>query len=778
MVIMISTHIVRVGLLGLIGIFCCIFFTYLAYTTEIRSIRQHESHILKQISIILSEEIETKLNQQFVSTYLGEIRGNTTREQFYRISDPLLHISKDPTSIGWIPRVEARDRDMFVEYANTQFPEQVYHITTFDYETRSTLPLPHSNDTIWPILFSNPITAKFTGFDIYGPWADYIETLIETRDIVLIDLIALENFGGIGDFLIDGVSTFDEEKEPYIYMILQPVFDYITDGILGVSMEVIFPQGMINRILRNVNLDSIDDFSLTIFRHTTTGIETVYDSIVTLRDPLDDFTDIAMSRGGNSYTLNFVSSNENFVLMMSSDTRPEFKTYGAELIGGFFIVFISLFFYSRQSIASTKYQAMAKSYKKSTDMKSIFLAEMSHELRTPLNGIIGTIEMLTSMDLTQTMGEYVNDIKECSIILLKNISEILDFSKIEAGKLTFNIEEPIMIGSFIHGIIRIMSQSYSRNTNGCVKLILALGKDFPNCLFIGDTGKLRQILMNLVSNAFKFTDKGYITVKVSCEFIDFMDGIYLDTPEYNVDNLQHVAIDISVSDTGIGMSDEKQAHIFEAFSQVHTGRSSIGGTGLGLVITKSICDSMGGEVSCVSKKGQGTTFHTRIIFGIRRGDIPLPGSVSHRQDQCTEWTLISDSGEYTSTLDTSQINDDQRILIVDDISINRKVLERILNSIGIQTESACDGASAIEMCRHTRYCMILMDYYMPGMTGPDATRIIRTNSMNNKTIIVGITASLHQDLFDDMLDSGMDEYIQKPVQTHMIEQICKKYVSS
>ena len=771
------TNFIKLFILGSIGLSFCGIFTHIAFTTHLKSIRQHEFHILTQISIILSEKLDTTFNQNFVSTYMGELRGSTTREQFDRISRPLIDLRRHPTSVGWIPIVKPQDRDDFIIYANTQYPDEHFNITTIDYTTSDIIPRPYSNETMWPILFSNPITTKFTGFDIYIPWKEEIQDLIDTRDVVLVDLVALEDFGGIGDFIIDGMVAFDQSKEPYIFMILQPVFDYITVELLGMSMEIAFPQGIIENILNNVDIGEIDDFSLTVLRKTRSGpMETVYDSIVTLRDPLDDFTDRAMNRGDNIYIFNSIISGQEFRMIMSSRTCPPFKTYGAELLGGVFIIATSLFLYSRQVRTASKYQALATSYKKETDKKSVFLAEISHELRTPLNGIVGTIDILASMDIDENMKEYVNDIKECSIILLKNISEILDFSKIEAGKLTFNIEEPVRLDSFIHGIIRIMSHSYNRDTNSQVRLILHIHKDFPSCLFVGDTGKLRQVLMNLVSNAFKFTDTGSITVHVECQFIDFISGIYIDNDEYNTGNTYHVAIDLSVTDTGIGMGEEKQVQIFEAFSQVHTGRASVGGTGLGLVITKAICEAMGGNTSCTSKQGRGSTFKTRMIFGVRKCDIQSHRRTSPPEDTYTEWVLINEGIEYPTTLvNSSDEEDSNRILIVDDIVINRKVLTRILNSMGIKSETACDGASAIEMCRHTKYCMILMDYYMPGMNGPDTTRVIRMNSMNNDTTIIGVTASLHQDLFDEMIESGMDEYIQKPVQVPMIAGICKKY---
>lgn len=737
-------------------------FTILLYRTSLETIREYEGSILTEITLSLKSIFHIKLNQDFISTFIGFVDGQVTRSEYDNISKPLHELTETSTSSGWVPMVYAQDREKFVSEYAQEFGEIDFKITILIDEDIVEKPI--DTDTIWPILYSNPWTSKFTGFDMASLWGEDIQEMIETRSTILIDLVPLGVFGFIEDFFNDKTLEFSNKREEYAFFVLHPVFNTTSSEPLGLIMEILFPGGIILELVDQLDPHNIKLPELYILRKRKDGsTEMVFSLSERVHDPYGDSYKNTESCK-NVYTNTFIVSDQLFTVILASDTVPEFVSYGTTLlicIVATIIISLSCF----NQIGQTNSQKdLVKFHKESTDLKSEFLAEMSHELRTPLNGIVGTADILSTMDIGKEASEYIQDVKTCSTMLMSTISEILDFSKIEAGKLTLDIVG-VRLNEFIPEIVKIMTQSYNRKeTFGRVELHLVM--DVPSCQVFGDKTRLRQIIMNFVCNAFKFTDAGSIMVNIHVNYIVNTEGTYIDGVCQ-----RGVAIDITVEDTGIGMDNDKVSKLFRPFSQVHRGRSE-NGTGLGLVITKAICDAMGGYTSCKSQEGIGTTFKARVLFGIN-------DSIQVGTPRTIIWELrhVPRIQVESSPIMISSTDSEPKVLIVDDVHINRKVLSKMLQLLNLESDTACDGVQAIEMCRMKKYSIIFMDYYMPGMTGPEVIIAIRkdTRTMNKETVTVGLTASGTEKTFSDMKASGMDDYMTKPVGFKTIKGICEKY---
>jgi signal transduction histidine kinase/CheY-like chemotaxis protein len=351
--------------------------------------------------------------------------------------------------------------------------------------------------------------------------------------------------------------------------------------------------------------------------------------------------------------------------------------------------------------------------------KTDFLASMSHEIRTPLTGITGFVELLLKRsDLPHDVRRQLQRISEASESLMTVVNDVLDFSKIEAGAVRL-IPAPFSPHSVVSCCVSIVSPVADRKG---LELRSELAPDVP-AFVLGDEAKLRQVLLNLVNNAVKFSETGAITIAVRRSAID-------------PDNLV-----FSVQDQGIGISDEGQERLFQRFSQVHHGDArAFGGTGLGLVICKRLVELMDGSITVSSQPGQGSTFSFTVrLREIREPPrpVPVPRPEIAARRGCP-------------------------ILLVEDTVINQEIASAILSTNGYQVDLASSGWEAIEKAQARDYALILMDIQMPGLSGVDAARAIRARHGGPRSKMVAMTANVLPSDVTRYLTSGFDAHLGKP----------------
>lgn len=357
--------------------------------------------------------------------------------------------------------------------------------------------------------------------------------------------------------------------------------------------------------------------------------------------------------------------------------------------------------------------------------KQQFLSNMSHEIRTPMNAIIGFTKVVMKTELSAKQKEYLTAIKMSGDSLIVLINDILDLAKVDAGKMTFE-HVPFKMALSISAMLHLFETKIQEKN---LELVKEYDKRIPEVL-VGDPVRLHQIILNLVSNAVKFTSKGKITV-----------GVHLVKEDE-----EKVTIEFAVTDTGIGIPENKIGKIFENFQQASSGTSRLyGGTGLGLAIVKQLVEPQGGRINVTSKLNEGSTFSFILSFQ------------KTKEEAESEIQIVEVDSEIRNI----------KVLVVEDIALNQLLMKTLLDDFGFERDIVSNGKIAIEKLQSKSYDIILMDLQMPEMNGFEATEYIR-NTLNSKIPIIALTADVTTVDLAKCKAVGMNDYIAKPVDERLL----------
>ena len=368
--------------------------------------------------------------------------------------------------------------------------------------------------------------------------------------------------------------------------------------------------------------------------------------------------------------------------------------------------------------------------------KSDFLAMMSHELRTPMNGVLGMLQLLETTPLTSEQAEYTAVASESTGHLLKVINDILDFSRIERTALELERID-FNLGELIASSVQSFQHSAQQRGLG-LHLNMPTGIEHLNVN--GDPTRIRQILLNLVGNALKFTEQGQVQVEARCQVLD----------------RQLLWFTCSVRDTGIGIDSDRLEMMFVAFQQADSSISRrYGGTGLGLSIARTLAERMGGKLRGESREGLGSTFTLEMPLALAApAQAQLPGAVREQRP----------------------LTGSERVLLVEDNPVNQNVIEAMLRSLGLEVSVAADGIQAVEQVSQQPFAAILMDCRLPHLDGYEATQRIRLLPNGIHVPIIALTANALQGDRERCMAAGMDDYLSKPLRRTELQRALQRWL--
>ena len=383
----------------------------------------------------------------------------------------------------------------------------------------------------------------------------------------------------------------------------------------------------------------------------------------------------------------------------------------------------------QRDLAAARDEALAAS-----TAKSEFLATMSHEIRTPLNGVLGMADLLGETPLTEEQREFVSTLRGSGTLLMTLLNDLLDFSKIEAGRLELE-RAPFELRQMVR---RCQALYVGQAQRKGLRLVVEVDPALPEWLS-GDVVRLTQVLLNLVGNAVKFTSEGEVALRVTA------------LPAASADR---AVMRFAVRDTGIGMSDEARARLFQPFSQGDGSTTRrYGGTGLGLFICKRLVALMNSRFEVESAPGRGSTFAFTVELARAERTVATPAPPAPRPRMRG------------------------RVLVAEDDRVNRVLMEHLLKNLGVAPEFVCNGREAVEATLRSDFDLVLMDCHMPEMDGFDATRAIRARERGaRRTPVLACTAGVLSEEQARCLEAGMDDFLSKPIDQKRLEEALRRWL--
>ncbi|MBQ2117397.1 MAG: response regulator, partial [Lachnospiraceae bacterium] len=384
--------------------------------------------------------------------------------------------------------------------------------------------------------------------------------------------------------------------------------------------------------------------------------------------------------------------------------------------------------------------------KTSDKAKSVFISNMSHEIRTPINAVLGMNEMIIRETTDEKIRSYAYDIKNASKILLSIINDILDFSKIESGKMEI-VPVEYDIVSLVNDVKNLISVKLKEKS---LELILNISPDIPRKLY-GDEIRITQILINLMTNAIKYTEKGTIT-------------LVMDSQKLSDDR---IGLKVRVQDTGIGIRKEDMEKLFSEFQRLDERRNrNIEGTGLGMSIVLRLLEQMDSKLEVESIYGEGSTFY--FTLPQRVVDATPIGRFDDRHDENA--TRVQNS---QNVLKASKA----KILVVDDNRVNLKVVKALLKTTGIEIDLADSGKKCLEMLPQKPYHLVLLDHFMPNMDGIETLQKIREMGGFYSTLpVIALTANVVSGAKDNYVSLGFTDFLEKPINVDKMEDALRNYL--